>query len=348
MAPSRAGVEGTAFWLAGAVRVLQKEVRELRGLQVDRQSYLGRNQDELAEITEKQLKNAHSMKYRATTESVDVGEARPPGATTESELAEYARQFSVDVGKMLGMLGLRQNPNELVKFGLQRKQSTPWNRLWFHSFTRTSMRLSGPFTAWTCPVHSFSRTLLSCNVTSSAGPSKKSARLSPNGPEVFEFDAVRGSALQPLLQVKGDVSLLRKSARRFLEVFEISSGSGSPPEALPCLGGLLAENDMQTLEIHETIWSETFEDETLHEIAVDERSPEIHEIAGSGLERSANLLLRMRWRSTGKSREIQRQTETGTRRAIWDIVEENLQRLESLANTGNGEYQCERNSGRKL
>ena len=36
---------------------------------MDRRSYLGRNQDEMAEITEKQLKKAHAMRYRGTTES---------------------------------------------------------------------------------------------------------------------------------------------------------------------------------------------------------------------------------------------------------------------------------------
>ena len=35
MAQSRGGVDGAIFWLAGAVRVLQKEVRELRGLLAD-------------------------------------------------------------------------------------------------------------------------------------------------------------------------------------------------------------------------------------------------------------------------------------------------------------------------
>ena len=96
---------------------------------MERQSDLGKNQDEMAEThtTEKQLKNAHafdltdttsaakyyglnealppeSVKYKATTESefeecsgqffVDYGEVLPPAATTESELAEFSRQFS--------------------------------------------------------------------------------------------------------------------------------------------------------------------------------------------------------------------------------------------------------------
>ena len=68
---------------------------------------------------------------------------------------------------------------------------------------------------------------ISCTVTSRSGSSRKSARLSPNGPEVFEFETGRGSSLQPLphrqrrrlrtsgVEVKGYVSPLRKSARRF-------------------------------------------------------------------------------------------------------------------------------------
>ena len=48
MARSHGGVDGTTFWLAGAVRVLQKEVRELGELLAD--SYLGSNQDELGEV----------------------------------------------------------------------------------------------------------------------------------------------------------------------------------------------------------------------------------------------------------------------------------------------------------
>ena len=79
---------------------------------------------------------------------------------------------------------------------------------------------------------------------------------------------------------------------------------------------VVAENDKQTLEVHETIWSETLEDGT---------SPEIHEIAGS-LESAANLLLKLcpqnEMEKHGKSNEIKRQRETDTCRAIWDIVEE--------------------------
>ena len=67
----------------------------------------------------------------------------------------------------------------------------------------------------------------------------------------------------------------------------------------------LREHDKQTLEVHETIWSETCEDETL---------PEIQEIAGSGLESAANLLLKLcqlnEMEKLGKWTEIQRQIET--------------------------------------
>ena len=64
----------------------------------------------------------------------------------------------------------------------------------------------------------------------------------------------------------------------------------------------------------------------MYEIPEDETSPEIHEIAGSGLERAANLLLKLfqqnEMEKHGKSNEIKCQTETETRRTIRDIVEE--------------------------
>ena len=54
-------------------------------------------------------------------------------------------------------------------------------------------------------------------------------------------------------------------------------------------------------------------------------SPKIHEIAGSGLERAANLLLKLcqqyEMEKHGKLNEIQCQTETESRR-MWDIVDE--------------------------
>ena len=86
-----------------------------------------------------------------------------------------------------------------------------------------------------------------------------------------------------------------------------------------------------TCELHETIWSdiandpdasrdniEIAEDETLPDDTrdcgrddtrslSDETSPEIHDIAGSGLERAANLLL-----------TLCQQTETP--RTMWDIT----------------------------
>ena len=61
------GVDVATCWLAGAVRALQKEVRELKEphverTEIERQSYRGKMQDELAErhITQEQLQNAHS------------------------------------------------------------------------------------------------------------------------------------------------------------------------------------------------------------------------------------------------------------------------------------------------
>ena len=131
---ARSGVDGATLWLAGAVRVLQKEVRVSSGILVERQWDPCKNQEEMAEThtTEKQLKNTHafdltdttsavksygfdeavpfgSVKYKDTTESefaecsgqfsVDYGEAWLPAATTESELAESAGVFFVDDGE---------------------------------------------------------------------------------------------------------------------------------------------------------------------------------------------------------------------------------------------------------
>ena len=169
---------------------LLKEVRELKGLLVEHQSYLGTNQDELAEmhITEKQHKNAHtvdstdttsaiattvaksygfgeagpprSVMYRATTESklaessgqfsVEVGEARPLAATTESELAESSGQFFVENGEAW--------PPKKAKYTVEEMVDVPGPQ--FHEDIAE----------------------ISCNVTSSAGPLRKSASLSPNGP----------------------------------------------------------------------------------------------------------------------------------------------------------------------
>ena len=134
----------------------------------------------------------------------------------------------------------------------------------------------------------------SCKATASGGRLRKSARRSPNGPEVFELECGSGSSLHPL--------------RRRDEIAE--------DETLP--------------EIHE-IAAEIFE------IAEDETSPEIFDITDSGFEEAANLLLTLCQQNEkhSKSYEIQRQKETETCRAIWYIVEGNLPRLESLANTGN-------------
>ena len=54
---ARSGVDGATFWLPGAVRVLETEVLEVKGLLFEKQSDLGNTQKEMAEmyITEKQL-----------------------------------------------------------------------------------------------------------------------------------------------------------------------------------------------------------------------------------------------------------------------------------------------------
>ena len=101
-----------------------------------------------------------------------------------------------------------------------------------------------------------------------------------------------------------------------------------------------------TCEVHETIWSEIADDDTLLEvfeiaedetlpeirevaagvceIAGDETSPETHETAGSGPERAVNILLKLcqQIEMEKHGNEIQCQVETETRRTMWDIVEE--------------------------
>ena len=97
----------------------------------------------------------------------------------------------------------------------------------------------------------------------------------------------------------------------------------------PDVDDLRPESDKQTPELHEIIWSEIAEDETLpeiFEIAEDETSPEIHEIVGSGLGRAANLLLKLcqqnEMEKLWKSNDINGQIETNSRRTMWDMVEE--------------------------
>ena len=58
-------------------------------------------------------------------------------------------------------------------------------------------------------------------------------------------------------------------------------------EWLPDIDDMRPENDKQTPELHETMWSEIADDETLpemHEIAEDETLPEMHEIAAEFYE----------------------------------------------------------------
>ena len=63
MARRNVDVDGATYGLAGAVRVVLKEVHELKNILLERQSFTGKNEDVLAEmnITEKQLKNAHTQ-----------------------------------------------------------------------------------------------------------------------------------------------------------------------------------------------------------------------------------------------------------------------------------------------
>ena len=108
------------------MRVLQKEVREMKGVLVERQSDLGRNQDELAgmQITEKQLKNARAVARTVkVAKSCGLGEARPLGSISQSVLVS-----SPSTMVKLGLLVVRLTPNSqsllaysslmLVKLGL--------------------------------------------------------------------------------------------------------------------------------------------------------------------------------------------------------------------------------------
>ena len=88
-------------------------------------------------------------------------------------------------------------------------------------------------------------------------------------------------------------------------------------------------------------------EETLSETSEDETMPEVYVITDGCFEEAANLMLTLcqqnETKKHGKSSEIQRHPSS-------DMVHcgGNLQRLESLAITGNNEYQCGRNPGRKL
>ena len=120
----------------------------------------------------------------------------------------------------------------------------------------------------------------SCKATPCGGRVRKSARLSSNAPEVFEFECGSDSSLRPL----------PRRRRRLAD-------DKTLPETLP----------------------------EMYEIAENETSPEIHDIADRGFEEAANLMLTLcqqnEMEKHGKSREIQHHIETETRRAMWHIVE---------------------------
>ena len=134
---------------------------------------------------------------------------------------------------------------------------------------------------------------------------RKSVRLSPDGPEVFELECGSGSSFHPL--PRRDETLP--------EIYEIT-------ENLPGIHEIAAE---------------------MYEMAEDETSPEIHDIADSGFERAANFLLTLSTERDGEARKVERNpTSDRDGNPSSDMVHSggNLQRLESLANTGNGGYHC--------
>ena len=227
-------------------------LRDLRELLVERQSDLGKNQEEMAVThTEKQLKNAHAfdltdtisaaksngsdealplerVKYKATTEwelaefsrqfSVDHGEVWPLAATTDSEFAESAGVFSVDDGEARPPGGTTEA--ELAEswgtFTVEIGEARPPKKAKYT--VEQIVDVLGP------QFHEhFAET--SCKATSSGGCVRKSARLSPNGPEVFEFESGSGSSLHPLprrrrrLQRTSGVGVKgRKSARLVVDL----------------------------------------------------------------------------------------------------------------------------------
>ena len=151
---------------------------------------------------------------------VDFGEARPHGVTTESELAESCGKFTLKLVK-LGPKKAKYTVEQIVDvLGAQ-----------FHDDIAET----------------------SCNATASDRPVRKSARLSPSGQEVLEFESGSGSSLHPLPRrrrrlprTSGVGAKGRKLARFSLEVFEISCGSGSSAELLLDVDDLRPESDKQT------------------------------------------------------------------------------------------------------
>ena len=187
-----------------------------------------------------------------------------------------------------------------------------------------------------------------------------SARFSPNGPEVFHVECGTGSSPQPLtrrrprtveVETKGEVSLLRKSARLRPVTFEIvptqsvpqkSGGHASraddaahgahkdPTDTVRAQSGGLAyrATDVASricLDGHTELLDSDHPilDETLSE---DETMPKVYEIAGRGLEGAANLLLKLCQRNElekhGKSNETKCQIETEIRRNMCQIEED--------------------------
>ena len=154
-------------------------LRDLRELLVERQSDLGKNQEEMAVThTEKQLKNTHAFDLTDTISAAKsyglLRSTRPQQNGNSQSFPVSSPLIMVRFGLLrqrltpksqsllvyspstmvvLGPLRVRQNLNsqslgtsstlKLVKLGLPRKQSTLWSRSWTcsaSSFTSTLLR----------------------------------------------------------------------------------------------------------------------------------------------------------------------------------------------------------------
>ena len=83
--------------------------------------------------------------------------------------------------------------------------------------------------------------------TSCGGRVRKSARLSPNGPEVFEFECGSGSSLHPLPRPRRRLPRTPGVGEKGRKLARLSAA------LLPDVNDLRPENDKETLELQETI-----------------------------------------------------------------------------------------------
>ena len=133
-----------------------------------------------------------------------------------------------------------------------------------------------------------------CKATSSGGRATKSARLSPIGPEVFEFECGSGPSLRPLPRRRCRLAddETPPEMHEIAESYEIAEDETLPEkhEIAPEITSptstkipwVFLDARMELLDSDDPML-----DETLSKTSEDETSPEIHEIAGSGFGESA-------------------------------------------------------------